>query len=317
MNSRRSGDWAVAKPASDLTAADFPVSEADMAHIGETLIRYFVHNQPRVSHPSVVFIGGQPGSGKSMLVEHYRRALGGAVVVDSDVVRQLHPAILDIAEAAPLRFDVLTNGPVGDWCNRIIESARHRRCNVIIENTFANPATVLGEAQRFAEAGYMVGFLCLAVPSSVSRLGIVNRFRQAARVGGSMPRWTTETSHSAALTGLNASVQQFVGAQLGGVVVTDRNLAHRHRITQACDVADTLQEVRDAFFAELQSVQQWQESYGACVTFLLDRGLVTNYTARLLYNLAWDAEALRPLGLHLPGCHTEFRHRVSQALRES
>lgn len=306
----------MAKPVNELTAADFPVAESDMVRIGERLIRHFVHNQPPVQHPNVVFIGGQPGSGKSMLVEHYRRALGGAVVVDSDILRQLHPAIVEIARVAPLRFDVLTNGPVGAWCNSIIASARSHRCNVIIENTFASPETILTEARRFAESGYVVGFLCLAVPSSVSRLGIVNRFRQAARAGGKLPRWTTESAHTGALLGLTQSVEQFVAAHLGGVVVTDRHLAHRYRITHTEDVTDTLQEVRDAFFEDVMCVHQWAASYQACVSFLLDRGLVTNYTARLLYNLAWDAEALRPVGLQLPPRHTEFRRRISRALIE-
>ncbi|WJZ02134.1 zeta toxin family protein [Corynebacterium freiburgense] len=306
----------MAKPANKLTAADFPVCDSDIVRIGDRLVQHFVYNQPRMSRPSAMFIGGQPGSGKSMLVEHYRRALGGAVVVDSDILRQLHPAVLEISKVAPLRFDVLSNGPVGAWCNTIIEHARQHRCNVIIENTFANPQAVLHEARTFVDAGYMVGFLCLAVPSSVSRLGIVNRFRQASRAGGSLPRWTTEAAHTAALLGLAATIEEFISSRIGSVVVTDRQLAHRYRITRQDRVVDTLEEVRDTFFADITSVEQWGDSYGACVSFLLDSGFVTAYTSRLLYNLAWDAEALRPVGLQLPARHQEFRKRISDALIE-
>ncbi|MDO4685281.1 MAG: zeta toxin family protein [Corynebacterium sp.] len=306
----------MAKPVNQLTAEDFPVGEYEMARIGKMLVQHFVQCQPSVLHPNVIFIGGQPGSGKSVLVEHYRRALGGAVVVDSDILRQLHPAMLEISQVAPLRFDVLSNGPVGAWCSTIIDSARQHRCNVIIENTFAQPATILEEAQKFVDCGYVVGFLCLAVPSSVSRLGIVNRFRLASHAGGELRRWTTESAHTAALLGLPGSMEEFISAHVGGVMVTDRHLLHKYRVTEREHVLGMLEGVRDAFFSDPGSLDQWSECYRSCIAFLLDNALVTSYTARLLYNLAWDAEALRSFGLELPLRHQEFRSRISRALVE-
>lgn len=124
-----------------------------------------------------------------------------AVVLDSDALRLNHPLLPQIMASDPQRMDVLSNGPVGGWMSGLIDHARHRGYNTVVENTLTNPEQVAATARAFSDAGYTVSIAALAVPEQVSRLGIVTRYL-AGVDHDEFPRWTTENSHSRSYTGM-------------------------------------------------------------------------------------------------------------------
>ena len=192
------------------TAEDFPVGEHEFAEVTAELIESVTDADPaKQKRPTLVFIGGQPGSGKSRTVSAREASLGAAVVVDSDELRKLHPRIRDIAAADPLRMDVLSNGPVPAWTRTFIDAARERRRNVIIENTFARPDAMIAEAGRFRDSGYRVVADAIITAPAASRLGIVDRYRRAAEAG-EIARWTTENAHTTAVDNIAGTIDELL-----------------------------------------------------------------------------------------------------------
>lgn len=124
-----------------------------------------------------VFVTGRPAAGKSRTIDRISAALDTlAVVLDSDVLRQNHPAMPEIMAQDPQRMDVLSNGPVGYRMSGAIEHCRELRYNTIIENALTNPTQVSETARSFRDAGFTVMIAALAVHEKVSRLGIITRY---------------------------------------------------------------------------------------------------------------------------------------------
>ena len=157
--------------------------------------------------PTVLFIGAQPGAGKTQTAARIMAQYGRPFVsIDSDELRKFHPQFRDIMRADPLRMAVLTNQAASEWVQMAIADARAAGYDVLIENSFHTPDVVLAEASRFKDAGYTTHAIALAVPGRDSRLGAVRRYVDAAAAGRTA-RWTNLASHEAGMTGLPATVE--------------------------------------------------------------------------------------------------------------
>lgn len=177
-----------------LRSSDFPISQAESESRLEHLkFRYF--NSPHIvaaDSPCAIYVAGQPASGKSTIIDTFGQ---GFVVLDSDELRKFHPALPEIMKKDPLRMDVLSNGPVGQWMGGLIKHARLHGHNVIIENTLSNPEFIAEEIKAFRAHGFTISIAAMAVAAPVSRLGVVDRYVRASQFSP-YPRWTSELSHS-------------------------------------------------------------------------------------------------------------------------
>lgn len=289
----------------NLTAQDFPVSIEQQKHILQRYLQIAIRGKKLKPHdvPQVAFIGGQPGSGKSRTINNVLTNMGGGLVIDSDELRLLHPDIKRISQLDPLRMDVLSNGPVGEWTKSLITYAREHRFNVIIENTFARSEIMAAEAENFEQAGYQCSFTALAVPESVSRLGIVDRYRAAVQ-GGNIPRWTSEVSHTNACKGISSTMQELLLWDATSEVTIVSRSGDQNIIVDSPDqVEDAIAYIRESSFTQ-EDILRWRDTYAQAVDFVLQNDLVTDYSHTLLTNLAKDAEEL--LGNDVPANHETF-----------
>lgn len=294
--------------ANQLTADSFPVDPADAAAVTDRLLRG-VDAIAEAEPPTLVFIGGQPGSGKSRTVSARATSLGAAVVVDSDELRKLHPRIRDIAEADSLRMDVLSNGPVPAWTRTLIDAARERRRNVIIENTFARPEAMIDEAGRFRDAGYRVVADAIITAPAASRLGIVDRYRRAADAG-EIARWTTENAHTTAVDNIAGTIDELLRS--GAVELVNMHTRSGPlgiAVTSPGDAVGIIDDIRSRY-PSADEYAHHRQRYEVCAGFIVDHHLVSDYSARLIGNLADDAEQV--LGGNVPDSH----HRLRQVLAD-
>lgn len=257
-----------------LSAADFPVDDAYMERVLQRRISKLFTTRPL--HPEVVYVAGQPASGKTATIDMVRRE---HVVLDSDVLRQYHPAIDDIMRRDPLRMDVLTNGPVPFWMSSLIEFGRDNGYSMIIENTLSNPDSIAGEISKFREAGFHVKLVALAVAHEVSRLGVVDRFLRARKYEP-YPRWTNEVSHtngySAIVPGLRAL------APLADEVLI------RTRDGRELASVDDIEHERARWFDSPEIRADWLARFDSCDLSGLEG-------EKLTQNLLADAERIRAL----------------------
>ena len=257
-----------------LKAADFPVDDAFKRRVLERRIAY-LFRQPS-AEPEVIYVAGQPASGKSSVIE---MIADDHVVLDSDELRKYHPALDEIMERDPLRMDVLTNGPVPYWMSSLIEHGRQYGHSLIIENTLSNPEFIAGEIAKFRSAGFRVKVVGLAVAQEVSRLGVVQRYLEAKRVSR-YPRWTNEVSHT---PGFKAIVP---GLQAIAPLVDDLEI--RTRDGRTLSGIEDIEAERATWFDSPAIRADWLARFDSCdLTGLEAEKLTKNFVA--------DAERIRGL----------------------
>ncbi|MCQ8835802.1 zeta toxin family protein [Streptomyces malaysiensis] len=214
--------------------------------------------QPGPARPVVVFVAGQPGSGKTMVVDLVHAALmrrGGAVRVDRDAYKTIHPHY-----TAFLAEDVRTAGvrvrpETYRWQADIEARVREGRYDAVVEAPLAHTQEFLAGMAAYRQAGYRVEILALAVPEAVSQLGILDRYLRLAEEGRA--RYVSWDNHDTCAAALLETL----------AVVETTRLADRIFVVRRADSA-ALEVVYDN---ELDSCGDWRRPIGAARAVLAER----------------------------------------------
>ncbi|MFD8292440.1 zeta toxin family protein [Streptomyces lavendulae] len=129
--------------------------------------------------PTVVFLIGQPGAGKSRLTEMVAAALnqhGGFVDVDSDLYKPYHPDYDVLMAQDDTLMAAYTRADGRAWMAQAEEYVRVHRLHAIIQETSQNASAVEAKMVAYRQAGARVEALFMGVPKAMSDQGIVNRY---------------------------------------------------------------------------------------------------------------------------------------------
>lgn len=133
----------------------------------------------RQQQPVVVFVAGQPGSGKTQLARLLQTVLnrrGGAVRIGRDLYKPAHPWY-----AGYLAEDVRTAGvrvrpETSSWQEAVEEYVRRCHFDAVIETALADPAPFRTAAAAYRAAGFRREVVALAVAEAVSQHALLDRF---------------------------------------------------------------------------------------------------------------------------------------------
>lgn len=172
--------------------------------------------------PVVVYVGGQPGAGKSRANERAARGRPSLVPVIGDDFRQFHPAYSRLMREDPLSMPSVTARASGQWIGMSAAYLREQRADVLIETTLRSPEAMAATIGDFREAQYVVELRVVAVPHEVSRLSTLERYLgQVEQVGAG--RWTSSAAHDEAFAAAPATVEHLVArGAVDRVVIEDR-----------------------------------------------------------------------------------------------
>jgi energy-coupling factor transporter ATP-binding protein EcfA2 len=129
--------------------------------------------------PTVVFLVGQPGAGKSRVTEMVAGVLnqhGGFVDVDSDLYKPYHPAYAALMAQDDTLMAAYTRADGRAWMAQAEEYVRSHRLHAIIQETSQNAAAVEEKMRAYRQAGARVEALFMGVPQAMSNQGIVSRY---------------------------------------------------------------------------------------------------------------------------------------------
>ncbi|MFJ9461471.1 zeta toxin family protein [Kitasatospora sp. NPDC101447] len=153
--------------------------------------------------PVVVFVLGQAGSGKTLVVDLVHAALarrGGAVRVDRDAYKAVHPDyprfLAEDVRTAGVRVRTDTYG----WQAQLEARLRQDRYDAVVEAALGRPEEFLAEIAAYRQAGYRVEIVALAVPEALSQLGVLDRYLRLASEG--RPRYVAWDNHDACAAAL-------------------------------------------------------------------------------------------------------------------
>ena len=163
----------------------FLLSEDAHENIYRSSITHSLEAIREVKHPIALFLGAQPGSGKTRLRESLLSQNDG-VVINTDDLRWFHPAynrLLENPATNPLG-PYLVDPDATAWSIRLFNEALQQRSNVVIDSTFGgNPAHVIARLQTLHAQGYQNEFHIIAVNPRVSKLGIYLRYENGINDG--------------------------------------------------------------------------------------------------------------------------------------
>ena len=109
----------------------FKLSEADHEKYYKDIEADLLAYSQSVPHPRVVITGGQPGSGKSKLLEQSKKDFpdGNVVVINGDDLREYHPRAEEIFKLDDKRFAERTDPDSREWTKRLFDQAIETRRN--------------------------------------------------------------------------------------------------------------------------------------------------------------------------------------------
>ncbi|MFJ1751277.1 zeta toxin family protein [Streptomyces sp. NPDC088116] len=198
-----------------------------MEKYGEILARVIVPELTAAAvaqqHPVVVFVLGQAGSGKTLVMDLVHAALerrGGAVRVDRDAYKAVHPHYSGFLAEDVRTAGVRVRPETYRWQAEVEAHARAHRYDVVVEEALADPVAWRASVAAYRQAGYRVEVVALAVPEAVSQLGVLDRYLRLAEEGRA--RYVSWDNHDACAAALPAALAAVESEHLADRVVVVR-----------------------------------------------------------------------------------------------
>lgn len=161
-----------------------PLTDEDLSSIYKNIIKPGLFDKiKRSNHKTCVFLGGQPGSGKSYLNDITINTFENqsAVVIDSDLIRKHHPYIPLITEKDIYSLDA----DCYKWGEMLIKDSIKENKNVVFDGTFGGNIThTLQLLERFKENNYITKLNLLATNDIVSKIGFNWRYEYQKKLTG-------------------------------------------------------------------------------------------------------------------------------------
>lgn len=129
--------------------------------------------------PTVVFLIGQPGAGKSRVTEMVAEKLnlqGGFADIDSDLYKPYHPAYDDLMAEDDTLMAAYTRADGRAWMALAEEYVRSHQLNAVIQETSQNPEAVADKMRAYRAHGFRVEALFMGVSKAESDQGVCNRY---------------------------------------------------------------------------------------------------------------------------------------------
>ncbi|WP_165246948.1 zeta toxin family protein [Adlercreutzia sp. ZJ141] len=148
------------------------------------------------AHPRAILLGGQSGSGKTMLHQIYRQEfVHNVIVINGDEYRAAHPRFRELQSS----FGDASVNYTASWAGRmteaLVEHLSRLRYNLIIEGTLRTAEIPMRSAKLLRERGYEVSLALMAVKPEISLISCQLRYEEM-RLAGTMPRATDPAHHN-------------------------------------------------------------------------------------------------------------------------
>lgn len=160
-----------------------------------------------VDSPRVIITGGQPGSGKSKLLELTRTmfADGNVVVINGDDLRNFHPRTKEILKLDAKKFAENTDPDSREWTRKLFDRAIETKRNIVFESTMREAGPISKTMERLRSKGYHITGRVVATSERASTTGIFRRYEEQKAEKG-FGRFSQLSSHDAGYTGMPKTV---------------------------------------------------------------------------------------------------------------
>ena len=166
----------------------YRLDDSDNERIFRTkIVPDLLEDLPQQERPTVVFLIGQQGAGKTRVGRQVADRLevrGGFATIDSDLYKPYHPQYARLLAEDDTMMAAYT-GPDGTtWMAKVQAYVREHRHDAIVHETLQNPPYLVDAMRAYREAGYRVEAQVMGVPRALSQQGILHRYHEQVRARG-------------------------------------------------------------------------------------------------------------------------------------
>lgn len=145
--------------------------------------------------PVAIIIGGQPGAGKTQIIDHAKKEFNNNIVeCNADSFRDLHPLAKHIKTHHENLYPDLTTDLAQGLNLKLRKECQARKLNFALEITLRDGAPVNATIEAIKKAGFTVNLSVLAVHENWSKLGTYERL-EAQRVISGTGRIVPDDAH--------------------------------------------------------------------------------------------------------------------------
>lgn len=150
---------------------------------------------PSSRKPLGYVLGGQPGSGKSVLTETIKKNNKNIISINGDEYRSWHPYFSEIQNTYGKDSSKITAKFAGKVTEALIKKAIKEKYNVVIEGTFRTAETPLKTLKDLKENGYTTYACIKTCPADVSWNRCLSSYEEGLNDKSGKERFTDRSHH--------------------------------------------------------------------------------------------------------------------------
>lgn len=180
----------------------FKLNQETHDSIYKLLENQIFNNKKSCDFPIAVVLGGQPGAGKSVLIDNAKKEFddNNVVIINGDEFRRMHPNLDEILEYAEEDYAMYTDADVRVWTSDLFEKAINDKYNIIFEGTMRTNR-ICDTLKKLKDNGFFIELKILAVNGIDSLISTMERYEKQKNAEG-YGRITPSDSHRNAYYGM-------------------------------------------------------------------------------------------------------------------
>ena len=213
----------------------------------------FVNKECKSSKPTFILAGGQPGSGKTAMINTIKNnnLSKKFVVVDLDLFRNYHPDFNEIKKYHKKDGVLLTNSFAFEIENELIKYCIQNSLNVINVTTLRNTKMILNNIKEvLIPNGFSIEAYIMAVSPEESYFSTLVRFKEQQMSDETLVRFNSREFNDEAYNGLNKTIKSLFLEKYPIIICKRAEQKHLPAII----VYDGKKEKKPITYIELESV---------------------------------------------------------------
>ena len=160
-------------------------------------------------HPQGFVLGGQPGAGKSSLIQKVKSELkGNVIVINGDDYRKYHPDYAKFQAQGTKDSAPKTQEFAGKMTEAILQKGIKEKYHIVIEGTFRTADTPIKTLKQFRESGYQTKVMIQTCDKALSWESCLERYNKMLEVNPKEVRYTTKEHHDLVCENLATNVEK-------------------------------------------------------------------------------------------------------------
>lgn len=205
-----------------------------------TLKMETIDNLKSDNSPLIIFLGGQPGCGKTSLISSVKSEYPNKefCIIDADNYRQFHPDFENLKKHSTTAV-IQTSKFANELELNLLTYALTQKKNIIHVSTLRATEIMLDFIHNYAiPSGYKVGICAMSVPFLESALSCEERYEIQISEGNDIPRFTSFDFMKSADDGFLNTIQILENDNNIDFIKIYRrcNLSHPERIYSSTDI---------------------------------------------------------------------------------